>query len=208
MLLSPGERIEIVVEFEAGEETILHSFAGKDGIENGEFDIVKIIADTSLSASSQLPDQLTAEPLIDVPENVKVRKFELTTKSAINGKEMDMNRIDEVVPAGAREIWEITNKGWDHNFHIHDAAFTVMDKNGEVPPLYERGRKDTVFIPNGTTVRLAVDFGSYPDPDTPYMYHCHLLYHEDSGMMGQFVIVEPGTESQVSKELSKRGHDH
>jgi suppressor of ftsI len=208
LLLSPGERIEIVVEFEAGEETILHSFAGKDGIENGEFDIVKIIADTSLSASSQLPDQLTAEPLIDVPENVKVRKFELTTKSAINGNEMDMNRIDEVVPAGALEIWEITNKGWDHNFHIHDAAFTVMDKNGEVPPLYERGRKDTVFIPNGTTVRLAVDFGSYPDPDTPYMYHCHLLYHEDSGMMGQFVIVEPGTESQVSKELSKRGHDH
>lgn len=61
-------------------------------------------------------------------------------------------------------------------------------------------------------VRLAVDFGSYPDPDpdpdTPYMYHCHLLYHEDSGMMGQFVIVEPGTESQVSKELSNGSHDH
>ncbi|MEK5641556.1 copper oxidase [Paenibacillus rhizosphaerae] len=208
LLLSPGERTEIVVEFEPGEETILHSFAGKDGIENGEFDLVKMIADTSLSASSPLPNHLTAEPLIDVPENVKVRKFELTTKSAINGKEMDMNRIDEVIPAGAREIWEITNKGWDHNFHIHDAAFTVMDKNGELPPLYERGRKDTVFIPNGTTVRLAVDFGSYPDPDTPYMYHCHLLYHEDSGMMGQFVIVEPGTESQVSKELSKGSHEN
>ncbi|OXL84003.1 copper oxidase [Paenibacillus sp. SSG-1] len=208
LLLSPGERTEIVVEFEPGEETILHSFAGKDGIENGEFDLVKIIADTSLSASSPLPNHLTAEPLIDVPENVKVRKFELTTKSAINGKEMDMNRIDEVIPAGAREIWEITNKGWDHNFHIHDAAYTVMDKNGELPPLYERGRKDTVFIPSGTKVRLAVDFGSYPDPDTPYMYHCHLLYHEDSGMMGQFVIVEPGTESQVSKELSKGSHNH
>ncbi|WP_256709618.1 multicopper oxidase domain-containing protein [Paenibacillus sp. FSL H8-0548] len=208
LLLSPGERAEIVVEFEAGEETILHSFAGKGGIENGEFDLVKIIAETSLLKSSQLPNQLTAEPPIDVPENAKVRKFEMTTASAINGKEMDMNRIDEVVPAGAREIWEITNTGWDHNFHIHDAAFTVMDKNREAPPIYERGRKDTVFIPNGTTVRLAVEFGSYPDPNTPYMYHCHLLYHEDSGMMGQFVIVEPGTESQVSQQLPKGNHDH
>lgn len=65
---------------------------------------------------------------------------------------------------------------------------------------------DTVFIANGTTVSLAVDFGSYPDPDTPYMYCCHLFYHEDSGMTGQFVIVEPGTESQVSKELSMGSH--
>ncbi|CAG7658709.1 multicopper oxidase family protein [Paenibacillus allorhizosphaerae] len=208
LLLSPGERAEIVVQFNAGEETILHSFAGKDGIENGEFDLVKMIADNRLSTSSQLPNRLTAEPPIEVPENAKVRKFELTTKSAINGKKMEMDRIDEVVPAGAREIWEITNNGWDHNFHIHDAVFTVIDKNGKLPPIYERGRKDTVFIPNGTSVRLAVDFGSYPDPDTPYMYHCHLLYHEDSGMMGQFIIVEPGTESQVSKQLTKGRHDH
>lgn len=208
LLLSPGERAEIVVEFKAGEETIMHSFAGKDGIENGEFDLVKIIADNRLSTSSPLPNRLTAERPIEVPEHAKVRKFELTLKSAINGKKMEMDRIDEVIPAGAREIWEITNNGWDHNFHIHDAAFTIIDKNGKLPSIYERGRKDTVFIPNGTSVRLAVDFGNYPDPDTPYMYHCHLLYHEDSGMMGQFIIVEPGTESQVSRQLTKGGHDH
>ena len=35
-------------------------------------------------------------------------------------------------------------------------------------------------------------FEDYADPDTPYMYHCHLLWHEDQGMMGQFVVVEPG----------------
>lgn len=146
-----------MVEFREGKETNLHSFAGKDGIENGEFDLVKIIADTSLSTSSPVPGQLTVEPLIFAPDD--------------------------------------------------DAAFTVLDKNGERPPAYKRGRKDTVFIPNGTTVRLAVDFGNYPDPDTPYMYHCHLLYHEDSGMMGQFVIVAPGTESQVPRQLTA-GHHH
>jgi FtsP/CotA-like multicopper oxidase with cupredoxin domain len=45
-------------------------------------------------------------------------------------------------------------------------------------------------------------FTDYADPDTPYMYHCHLLQHEDSGMMGQFVVVEAGQEAGVP------GHDH
>ena len=208
LLLSPGERAEIVVEFRPGEETILHSYSGGDGIGGGEFDLVKFKADRSLSPADPLPNRLTEEPLVDAPDGAKVRTFTLTTESAINGKKMDMNRIDEVVPAGAREIWEITNRGWDHNFHIHDAAFTVLSKNGEAPPVYERSRKDTVFIPNGTTVRLAVDFGNHPDPETPYMYHCHLLYHEDSGMMGQFVVVEPGTEGAASKRLNGPSHNH
>jgi len=208
LLLSPGERAEIVVEFKPGEETILRSFKGGDGIRNGEFELIKMIADQQLPDSPPLPKQLTKEPPIDAPSQATVRKFRLTTESEINGKKMDMYRIDQVIPAGSREIWEITNNGWDHNFHIHDAAFTILDKNGEMPPEYERGRKDTVFIPKGTTVRLAVDFGKHADPDTPYMYHCHLLYHEDSGMMGQFVIVEPGTESRVSRRLPEGEDDH
>lgn len=114
---------------------------------------------------------------------------------------MVMNRIDEVVPANTTEIWEITNIVWDHNFHIHDAVFQVLDINGKKPPIYARGRKDTVYIPGGATVRIAVQFGEYTDPNHPLMYHCHLLLHEDKGMMGQFVIVEPGTEEQVPEFL-------
>ena len=95
--------------------------------------------------------------------------------------------------------------GWVHNFHIHDAAFRILDINGELPPEYERGRKDTVFIPDGAVVRMAVEFGDHADLQFPYMYHCHLLRHEDDGMMGQFLLVEPGTENQVLKELSLKG---
>jgi FtsP/CotA-like multicopper oxidase with cupredoxin domain len=54
-----------------------------------------------------------------------------------------------------------------------------------------RGPKDTVFIPPGSTVRFALRFSDYTDPTTPYMYHCHVLAHEDNGMMGQFTVVEP-----------------
>lgn len=201
LMLSPGERAEIVVEFQPGEETILRSFQGDNGIDQNEFEFVKIIAAENLIEKEAIPEVLTDNPPITPPEHAKTRTFTLTMDSKINGKEMDMNRIDEVVPANTTEIWEITNIGWDHNFHIHDAVFQVLDINGKKPPIYARGRKDTVYIPGGATVRIAVQFGEYTDPNHPLMYHCHLLLHEDKGMMGQFVIVEPGTEEQVPEFL-------
>jgi len=59
------------------------------------------------------------------------------------------------------------------------------------------GWKDTVFVPPGRTMRLAMRFTDYTDANTPYMYHCHLLQHEDNGMMGQFVVVEKGQEAET-----------
>ncbi|WP_066071863.1 multicopper oxidase family protein [Neobacillus soli] len=208
VMLSPGERAEMVVTFKPGEETILRSYSEGSGIENGEFDLLKIVAASKLTASTPVAGQLSTVPPIEVPKDARVRQFKMTMESMINDKKMKMNRIDEVVPAGTREIWEIDNFGWSHNFHIHDAAFQVLDINGKKPPEYERGRKDTVFIPNGSTVRLAVEFGNYPDPSHPLMYHCHILRHEDDGMMGQFLLVEPGTESQVSTQLPKNNHEY
>lgn len=65
-----------------------------------------------------------------------------------------------------------------------------------------------MFLPKFAKVRLAVEFGSYTDPNSPYMYHCHILRREDKGMMGQFVIVEPGTERQVPRRITMAGHQH
>ena len=117
----------------------------------------------------------------------KLRRFRLGG-SNINSQNMDMSRIDEVVPAGAHEIWELDNVTYEHNFHIHEVAFRVLDIDGAPPPEHLRGPKDTVFVPDGARVRLAVHFGHHVDPKTPYMYHCHILKHEDAGMMGQFVV--------------------
>jgi bilirubin oxidase len=117
-------------------------------------------------------------------------------------------RIDEVVPAGAREIWEINNLVYAHSFHIHEVAFRVLDVKGKAPPAYMQGPKDTVFVPANSKVRVAVQFGRYVDPKSPYMFHCHLLFHEDQGMMGQFVVVEPGTESQVSRVIPATDGEH
>ena len=75
-----------------------------------------------------------------------------------------------------------------HPFHVHDVQFRVIDRNGQPPPQHEMGLKDTVLLLPRERVRLLLSFKDFADPDTPYMYHCHILEHEDAGMMGQFVI--------------------
>ncbi|MCP2323999.1 FtsP/CotA-like multicopper oxidase with cupredoxin domain [Hamadaea flava] len=203
--LTPGERIEIVVGFAPGEQVVLTSVGGKADIDEGDLDLIKFVAAAKLAAMPDLPARL-ADRHIDVPAGARVRHFKLNGHDAINGESMDMTRIDEIVPAGAQEIWEIENNVYAHNFHIHEVAFRVLDVDGKPPLAYAAGPKDTVYVPGKTTVRLAVQFGEHTDPGWPYMYHCHILRHEDSGMMGQFVIVKPGTEQFVSRTLPGAEH--
>ena len=80
--------------------------------------------------------------------------------------------------------------------------------DGEAPPPELAGWKDTIYVPPDTTVRLVARFDDHADPTTPYMFHCHVLRHEDQGMMGQFVVVEPGDEPDLSGMGSMPGHDH
>lgn len=109
---------------------------------------------------------------------------------SINGASMDMNVINERVPVGQWEIWEIANASMmAHPFHIHNVQFRVIDRNGHTPQPLETGYKDTVVVGPRETVRVLLRFEDHTDPDLPYMYHCHILEHEDAGMMGQFVVV-------------------
>jgi blue copper oxidase len=109
----------------------------------------------------------------------------------INGVSMDMTVINETVPLGAVEEWRIVNRSpMTHPFHVHDVQFLVRSRNGAPPPEHERGWKDTVQVRPDETVSILAHFKDFADPDHPYMYHCHILEHEDRGMMGQFVVVE------------------
>jgi FtsP/CotA-like multicopper oxidase with cupredoxin domain len=127
--------------------------------------------------------------------------------SRINGESMDAGRVDAVVDVDTTEIWEVTNRGGKpHNFHVHDVQFRVVDYAGEPPPPQLQGPKDTVFLSPGTTARLALRFSDHTDPTVPYMFHCHVLAHEDKGMMGQFVVVEPGDEPDVT--APDQTHEH
>ena len=76
-----------------------------------------------------------------------------------------------------------------HVFHVHDVQFQILERNGAAPGPTELGRKDTVLVRPGETVPLLMRFEEYADAHMPYMFHCHILQHEDQGMMGQFVVV-------------------
>jgi FtsP/CotA-like multicopper oxidase with cupredoxin domain len=148
---------------------------------------------------------------LEIPDGegaaVRGRYFDLKL-SGINGRGMEMSRVDETVTRGTTEVWTVRNgNGMPHNFHVHDVQFRVLEVNGKTPPPALRGPKDTVFLPNGTTMKLALRFDGPADPDTPYMYHCHLLYHEDAGMMGQFVVVEKGQRAGIPAGHAAHAHD-
>lgn len=206
--LSPGERAEIVVAMEPGETTVLRSaqLASSDNRLAGaddRLDILQLRAADTLRPSPDVPTELAPAPDLDPADAHVTREFRLSGTS-INGDDMDMDRIDTTVQLGATERWRVRNAdGNPHNFHIHDVQFVVESVDGQPPPPELAGWKDTVFMPEGREVELLVRFTDYADPDTPYMYHCHLLRHEDSGMMGQYVVVEPGQEAGEIE-----GHDH
>jgi FtsP/CotA-like multicopper oxidase with cupredoxin domain len=127
-------------------------------------------------------------------DNVSVPDKEMTFSGmgnmvAIDGKQFDMNRIDLRAKKGITEIWEITNlnammSGMIHPFHLHGVQFKVLDRSGEIPPLNEQGWKDTIALYPGETVRIEVEFSK----EGIFMYHCHILEHEDNGMMGQIIV--------------------
>ena len=111
---------------------------------------------------------------------------------SVDGALMDMDSINVMVPLGSTEIWSFTNNTMvGHPIHIHDIQFNILDRNGAAPEPWEMGWKDVVFVPAQGSARVITRFLDFADPDMPYMYHCHLLMHEDEGMMGQFLVVDP-----------------
>ena len=191
-VLSPGERAEIIVDFTTlyGKDVFL-----KVEIYNGrEFEALKFKITNNYSDSIEnIPDRLNR--ILKIPESEAdiSRRFVMQTgmgSFSINGKKMDMSRIDEIVSLGDTEIWEIYNRPMGmmqipHSFHIHDVQFQILDRNGVLPSPVESGWKDTVLIWPGETVRFITKFEDYTGI---YMYHCHFLEHEDDGMMGQFEV--------------------
>lgn len=126
-----------------------------------------------------LPTRLREIPALDTTA-VTQRRVMALTQHLINGRSMDMERVDETARLGATEIWEIENLvGMDHPFHLHGFQFQVIDRNG-VPEAQPKW-KDTVNMPRHQTARFVVKFENYPGK---WMYHCHILDHEDAGMMG------------------------
>lgn len=126
-----------------------------------------------------LPGVLRVIPALDTTRATATRVMVLT-QHLINGQSMDMERVDVSAPLGATEIWEVENLvGMDHPFHLHGFQFQVLERDG-VPEPY-RSWKDVVNVPRHQTARFIVRYDDYAGK---WMFHCHILDHEDHGMMG------------------------
>jgi FtsP/CotA-like multicopper oxidase with cupredoxin domain len=113
----------------------------------------------------------------------------------INGKAFDMTRIDTEVKLGDVEVWTIENRTNErHTFHIHQLDFLVLDLDGKGTKETRAGLRDNIDIPprdpatgKPGVVRLKIPFTN-PLIVGMFPYHCHILEHEDGGMMGTLVV--------------------
>ncbi len=162
-----------------------------EGTDIMRFDIATAATDV-VQLYERLPDNAQIWTRLSEQDATAERSFVMSWSHTpgrflINGKEYADDRVDELVEAGATEIWEITNiSPVPHPFHAHAIQWQVLDRNGNRPSGAELGWKDTVLVNPGETVRIIgrfepVNFGKY-------VYHCHILEHEDAGMMGVFEV--------------------
>lgn len=134
-----------------------------------------------------LPNQLIPVAPLAEPEisrefilNHGVDRSAGSTEFIINGQSFLMDRVNTRVRLNQVEDWQIVNKASiDHPFHLHTNRFQVVKRNGKAEPF--RAWKDTVTIGGYETLTLRVKFEDFTGRT---VYHCHILDHEDRGMMG------------------------
>src|SRR5699024_3841115 len=187
--LTPSERAEIVVDFcqfKTGEEVKLM-------MDDGTVLLPFKLNEQGKDSESEMEQRKNPVTISDEAMQKQVSK-EINLSGmghhvSINGKKFDKDRIDLTQKQGETDVWEIYNEpdmmgGMIHPFHIHGTQFKVISINGEEPPKNLQGYKDTISLDPGDKARIAVKF----EETGTYMYHCHILEHEDNGMMGQIKV--------------------
>ncbi|POT28547.1 multicopper oxidase CueO [Citrobacter freundii] len=121
--------------------------------------------------------------------NMKHGTFDFHNANRINGQAFDMNKPMFAATKGQHERWVISGQGdmMLHPFHIHGTQFRILSENGKVPAAHRAGWKDTVRVEGGVS-EVLVKFDHDAPKEHAYMAHCHLLEHEDTGMMLGFTV--------------------
>jgi FtsP/CotA-like multicopper oxidase with cupredoxin domain len=193
LLLGPGERSEVLVQ---GGPLGIYEFRSLawaqdiPGQAQPQF-LVATLASTG-EAVEPAPLPTTLLPYDDLSDEPIARQRTITFEErseppvfAIDGKAFVADRVDQVVKLGTTEEWVLRNASpeW-HPFHIHVNDFQVMSVNGE--PVFPHYEDTTLLPPNGEVVIRT----RFLDFTGRFVYHCHILGHEDAGMMGVVEVVE------------------
>ena len=197
IVLAPGERVEILVQATAAGRFNFRSLAWGQDLEfqaQPEYPIATLICDGPNVKAAALPTTLF--PFEDLRKATIDRQRELVFSQTldpfvpvIDGHPFDHDRVDQRVNLGATEEWVLRNTSSDtHPFHIHVNDFQVVSINGE--PVDAYSWEDTTPIPEFGEIVIRTRFLDFTGK---YVYHCHILSHEDLGMMGIVEVVDDGT---------------
>jgi len=201
VLLGPAQRADVVVDFRGmrGQDVILSTVPRTDtrnGTGSRSAAIMQFRVRGTARQQSRVPERLRPVPALDVPQKVeKVWTFGLTkdghgTFWSVDGKMFDPDRVDHRVRQGSVERWRLRNTSdMTHYVHLHEEEWRTVSRNGRPPLPWERGFEDTWRLDPGEYVDVAARFTDHPGL---FMVHCHMLDHEDHGMMAQFEVVPRG----------------
>lgn len=204
ILLGPAQRADVVVDFagELGQKVLLQSIPRENrppsGIGTPTASLMQFRVTSKADDHTKVPHDLGSVPPIKAPAKPSFTwtvalKGDTTTGTfwTINNHPFDPRRVDVEVPLGATRTWLIRNVSpVTHYIHLHEEQWHTLLRDGKKPPPYERGLEDTWRLDPGESVEVAAKFTDYTGV---FMFHCHMLNHEDDGMMAQFAVVPRGT---------------
>lgn len=207
--LPPGSRSEVFVQGGAPgtyELKTLPFSTGPKGFNLPGATLATLVSEgparTPFSIPRTLPseDDLRTKP-VDVYRTIAYDDF-VGPKGktfVINGQEFGMDRVDTIVKLGSIEEWTIRNLTQElHTFHIHQLDFQVIEVNGVKQPFV--GRQDNVNIPVLGRVKVLIPFTN-PVIVGKFVFHCHVAFHEDHGMMAVIKVIDPANPTAGSSEI-------
>jgi hypothetical protein len=193
--LGPAERADVVIDFAGrlNENIVLENAAadlgpGDRDAEVMQFRVTQDVNDTS----SPVPASLRPVPALKAPVRTRVWNFDRTGNTwTINGLAFDPNRVDAKPTLGTVERWVFRNPTPQaHLVHVHLGDQKLVTRNGQAAPAHER-LKETWYVAPGEEVVADVPFADYAGR---FVFHCHVLEHEDDAMMSQFETVRPAAK--------------
>jgi FtsP/CotA-like multicopper oxidase with cupredoxin domain/plastocyanin len=201
ILLGPAQRADVVVDFrgELGTNVVLESIPRPNPPKNGagspSAQLMQFRVTASATDTTKLPSTLEPAPKMTIPKKVSAVWAVGVTGSATNGaswtldgKAYDPKRVVLKVSRGSTQMWELRNPtNVTHFIHIHEEQWRTVLRDGKAPPAWERGLEDTWRLDPGERVRVVAKFTDYLGV---FMIHCHMLDHEDDGLMAQFAVVD------------------
>ncbi len=219
ILLGPAQRADVLVDFhrERGQNVILSTVPRTDranGTGSRTAAIMQFRVRRLAPDRSRIPAKLTAPAGIKAPTRIaKTWTFGLSGNArtgtfwSINGKAFSSRRIDFKVPLGSTQRWRLRNVSQvTHYAHIHAEQWHTVTRDGKRPPPWERGLEDTWRLDPGEAITVAARFTDYTGA---FMIHCHMLDHEDHGMMARFVVTDPSRRrAAVQQPAARPGRDH